>query len=152
MLIKTHLVIAISLVLIVFSAVEYKAIFLATVFIATFLPDIDHAGSSLGKRKIFRIVQLFTKHRGMLHSFTFLFLITIILVLFFKILSLGFFLGYGTHLLVDSFSIDGIQPFFPFKKTVSGFIRTGGKTELTIFVTFLLIDALLLFVKLNQFL
>ena len=75
------------------------------------------------------------------------FLITIFFVLFFPILAFGFFLGYGLHLFVDSFTIRGIKPFYPLKKKCSGKIKTGGRIEVSLFVFFLLADLFLLFFR-----
>ncbi len=129
MLLKTHYLITLFFILLFIPAVEHKIIFVVVALIATQLPDVDARYSKLGSKKIARILQWFTKHRGMIHSFTFLLSLTIILVLIFPIAGFGFFLGYGLHLLADSFTPDGIRPFYPSKKTSSWKIRTGGKIE-----------------------
>ena len=54
-------------------------------------------------------------------------LASIILATFFPILSLGFFIGYSVHLIADSFTRAGIQPFWPLKVRRSGFITNGGR-------------------------
>ncbi len=140
MLIRTHLSITLFFILLFISNVEHKLVFVLVALIATFIPDIDTRFSSLGKKKVLRVLQFFTKHRGMIHSFTFLILITLFFALFFPIIAFGFFLGYGLHLLADSFTITGIKPFYPFKKKSSGRIKTGGKSETSIFVFFILAD------------
>src|SRR3989344_2067348 len=146
MLIHTHLSITLFFVLLILSDVnsEYRIIFVFMALVSTFIPDIDSRFSTLGKRKPLRIIQFFIKHRGIIHSFTFLFLITLIFILFLPVVSLGFFLGYSIHLFTDSLTLTGIRPFYPSKKRVSGNIRTGGKTEILIFVIFLLTDLWLL--------
>jgi len=145
MLIRTHLVITIFFILIFLSSVNNKLVFVLTALFATFLPDIDTRYSKLGKRKLARILQFFTKHRGIIHSFTFLIGCTFLLVLFFPIISLGFFLGYGLHLLADSFTRDGIRPFYPLKKGIRGSLRTGGSIEIGVLIGFLIADVLLIF-------
>jgi len=72
------------------SVVEYKFAFVLVALLATFIPDADSKFSTLGKRKSLRVLQFFIKHRGVMHSFGFLILITLFLVLFFPIISLGF--------------------------------------------------------------
>ena len=129
------------------SYVEQKFVFVVVALIATFIPDIDSRFSTLGHRYFARILQFFTKHRGVIHSFSFLFLITFLLVLFFPVLALGFFLGYGLHLFADSFTKEGIEPFYPWKRKSRGFVSTGSKTETGIFVFFLILD-LFLFLRL----
>jgi len=147
MLIHTHLAITLFFILLFLSNIEHKLVFVLVALFATFIPDIDFKFSKIGKHKIFRILQLFTKHRGIIHSFTFLIMITLFFVLFFPIIALAFFLGYGLHLLADSFTIEGIKPFYPYKKIASGKIRTGGNIENFIFGGFILANIGLLIVK-----
>ncbi len=68
-----------------------------------------------------------------------------LLTLFLPIIALPFFLGYGLHLFADSFTVRGIKPFYPYKKKSSWRIRTGGKSEVIVFVFFLIGDLGLLF-------
>ena len=145
MLIRTHLLITLFFVMVFFESVEHKFIFLIVAVLATYIPDIDSKFSKIGNRKILRILQFFIKHRGMIHSFSFLLLITLFFVLFFPILAFGFFLGYGLHLLADSFTITGITPFYPYKKKISGKVRTGGKSETSVLVLFIVADLVLFF-------
>jgi membrane-bound metal-dependent hydrolase YbcI (DUF457 family) len=147
MLLKTHYVILIFFVLLLLPSVEHKIIFVITALIATQLPDIDSRYSKLGHRKLARILQIFTKHRGMIHSFTFLLSITIVLILIFPVLGFGFFLGYGMHLFSDSFTKEGIRPFYPFKKRSCGVIRTGGKIEIVLLILFFVLDLWLIFIR-----
>jgi len=144
MLLKTHLAITIFFILIFISSVNNKFVFILVALFATFIPDIDTRYSKLGKRKLARILQFFTKHRGMIHSFSFLISITIILVLFLPVVAFGFFLGYGLHLLADSFTITGIMPFYPSKKKALWKIKTGGRFESFIFLIFLVASIVLL--------
>ena len=140
MLIRTHLSITLFFILLFISNVEHKFVFVIVALISTFIPDIDSRFSTLGKKKALRILQFFIKHRGILHSFTFLFILTLFFVLFFPVIALGFFLGYGLHLLADSFTVEGIKPFYPYKKKSSGRIRTGGKSETSLLVFFVIAD------------
>ena len=142
---KTHFAITLFSVLFLIEHVQYKAVFVVVAFIATLLPDIDNGFSTLGKYNIFRPVQFFTRHRGLIHSFTFCVLVTLALALYWPILALPFFLGYALHLFVDSFTIDGIRPFWPSKKVSQGKIRVGGTIERVVLLVFGIIDAVLLF-------
>lgn len=150
MLIRTHLSITLFFILIFISVVEYKFAFVLVAFLATFIPDADSKFSTLGKNKSLRILQFFVRHRGMMHSFSFLILITLFFVLFFPIISLGFFLGYGLHLLADSFTVRGIKPFYPLKKKSSWKIRTGGRSEVIILVCFIIGNLGLLMWKVSR--
>ncbi len=142
MLIRTHLAIAAFFIILFFNHVNSKIVFVVMVIAATFLPDIDCAASTLGQHKIFRFLQFFVKHRGMIHSFSMAFLISLILAVVWPVASLGFFLGYGIHLFGDSFTKEGIQPFWPYSKKSYGFITTGGRMEITVFVIFIIVDLL----------
>ena len=147
MLIKTHLSITIFFILLFINSVEHKLVFVVVALIATYLPDVDSRYSTLGRKKINRILQLFTKHRGMIHSFTFLLTITFFLVLFVPVLAFGFFLGYGLHLFADSFTLNGIKPFYPWKKRSCGPVRTSRKLETSLLIGFVIFDIALFFVR-----
>jgi inner membrane protein len=151
MLLRTHYVITLFFVILFFSSVTHKFVFVLAAIIGTQLPDIDSRYSKIGSKKIARILQLFTKHRGMIHSFTFLLSLTIILVLIWPVSAFGFFLGYGIHILADSFTIDGITPFYPYKKKSVGIVRTGGFLEKGIFFGFLIVDMILVLQKVGVF-
>ncbi len=147
MLIKTHLAITLFFVLLFISFVKLPLLFLVIALLATYIPDIDSKHSKIGHYFFLRPFQWFAKHRGFVHSFTFLILITLGLVLFVPFIALAFFLGYCSHLIADSFTIEGIKPFYPYKKTCCGRIRTGGLSETNIFVVFILIDLVLFVTK-----
>ena len=140
MLIRTHLAITIFAILFFISSVNNKLVFVAVALIATFLPDADTGFSSLGKKKIMKPIQIFVRHRGFLHSLTFLFLLTVIFITYTPTIALAFFLGYFLHIFADSFTMEGIKPFYPFSKMLNGKLKTGGKKEVTIFVFFILAD------------
>lgn len=144
MFIRTHLLITLFFVLILFSNVSDKIIFVGVALISTFIPDIDTKFSKLGKKKVFRPVQFFVSHRGFFHSFLFLGLISLVFYLFLPIIVLPFLLGYGLHLIADSLTIQGIQPFYPFKTRIHWKIKTGGRLEVVLFIGFLIADLLLL--------
>jgi len=151
MLIKTHLALTVLAILIFISSVEHKFIFVIVALVAAYIPDVDSPFSKLGHHKIFRPLQIFVKHRGILHSFTFLLLFTLALVLFFPIAAFGFFLGYGLHLFADSFTINGIRPFYPSKRTASGKLKTGSVIETGIFIGVILAILFIIGFKFNIF-
>ncbi|MDO8508663.1 MAG: metal-dependent hydrolase [Nanoarchaeota archaeon] len=140
---RTHLVIGLAAGLHFLPFVKHKFIFIPIILIASLMPDIDSGFSQLGKKKIFRPVQLVLTHRGPLHSYTIGVLFSLILALFFPILALPFFLGYFFHLFADSFTVNGIKPFWPLKFQSSGVVRTGGLIDRWIFFIFALIDIVL---------
>lgn len=143
MLIRTHLAIAVFVILLFVLHVNNPLVFVVVTLIATMLPDVDSAFSTLGKGKHWRILQFFAEHRGPIHSFTFCIIIAIVLSFFFPTLAFGFFLGYGTHLFVDSFTKEGIVAFWPYDKKSNGPLKTGGVLESSVFLIFLLVDVFL---------
>ena len=142
---KTHLAITIFFVLLFLPFVKNEFYFVLFSLVSTFLPDVDSKFSLVGKSKSFRIIQLFLKHRGILHSFIFMLSIALLLVILFPVSTLPFILGYGLHLIADSFTPSGVKLFYPYEKKYFGFVKTGGRMETAVFVIFLLGDLFLLF-------
>lgn len=140
---RTHLAIGLAVALLFLPHVNYKLVFFPVVLIAALLPDIDSPGSAFGHNSIFRPLQFVAKHRGVFHSFSFCIVASVALAFLLPILALPFFLGYGSHLFSDSFTKEGITPFWPWKRTSNGLIRTGGTTEYSVFIGFLIADAVL---------
>ncbi len=140
---RTHLVIGLAFALLFLPHVNNKLVFFPIVLLCALLPDIDTPSSYLGHNKIFRPLQWVAEHRGALHSFSLCIVASIALAFIFPILALPFFLGYSSHLVSDSFTQEGITPFWPWKKVSRGFVRTGGSTEYSIFIVFLVVDAIL---------
>lgn len=149
MMIRTHLAIAVLAILLFLPHISNKILFVIVALVATLIPDVDCAFSTLGSSRIFKFLQFFTKHRGIIHSFSFCLLVSVILALFFPALAFAFFLGYGLHLIADSFTQEGITPFWPYSKTSSGIIRTGGRIESSVFLAFVIIDLILLVISIN---
>ena len=143
MLWKTHLVIGLAFALLFLPGVNHKLIFLPVVLICSLLPDIDSPGSQFGHHWYYRPLQFVSKHRGAFHSLTFCILGSLIFAFIFPILALPFFLGYSSHLIADSFTQEGITPFWPLKRVSSGIVRTGGHTEKGVFIVFLVVDVIL---------
>jgi len=141
----THLMIGVTAILFLFPYVSNKWVFVPVVLIASLLPDIDTMHSYFGKHFIFRPLQWFVKHRGMLHSLTFCLGVTSIFVLFLPELSLSFFVGYGLHLFADSLTVEGIRPWWPASQVVKGSIKTNGRIEKWIFYCLILASLILLF-------
>lgn len=117
-----------------------KAVFIFVVLVSSLLPDIDSASSCFGKKIVFRPLQFFVKHRGVLHSFTFLFFVSYVLYIFYPSILVPFILGYGGHLLADMVTVAGIVPFWPLRIKFRGFIRTGKFFENFLFFFLVLAD------------
>lgn len=134
MMLKTHLAIGIFIMLVFLPFVTYKIPFILIGVFACVLPDFDTRFSKFGRNPIARIMQLFTTHRGAVHSITVCTIFSLILAVFIPMFCFGFFLGYSSHLLADSFTEMGIMAFWPSKKLVSkGFVKTGKTFEKLLF-------------------
>ncbi|MEM4259157.1 MAG: metal-dependent hydrolase [Candidatus Pacearchaeota archaeon] len=140
---RTHLVIGLAAALIFLPHVKYKLVFFPVVLIASLLPDIDSPNSAIGHNSIFRPLQFFARHRGIFHSITFCILASLALAFVLPSIAFPFFLGYSLHLFADSFTQEGITPFWPWRKGSAGMLRTGGSIESSIFIGFLIADAIL---------
>ena len=143
MMLRTHIAVVIFAILLFVQYVNNKLLFVFVALIAASLPDIDTGFSTMGKFKGFRILQFFVRHRGLIHSFTLCIIISLALAFFWPVVSFGFFLGYGLHLFVDSFTIEGIMPFWPYSKKSSWRFKTGSLTETVVFLLFILIDIII---------
>jgi len=141
---KTHMAIGIAVALYFVGKVTHPLIFIPTVLFSSLFPDVDSGFSYLGRKPVFRPVQAVSPHRGIIHSYTLAIILSLILAFFYPILALPFFLGYSFHLFADSFTPQGIRPFWPLKSMSKGIVATGGKIDKTIFYTFVFIDLVLL--------
>lgn len=97
---------------------------IALIAIGSMLPDIDHSGSTFG-RKI-KPISRRIEHRGVTHSLLFLLAMTVI----------SPYIGIGilTHIVLDLFNPNGVKLLYPLKikvkvPIISHFIKTGGVME-----------------------
>jgi inner membrane protein len=148
-MLRTHLVITALFVVLFIPHVESKIVFAFAALIATLIPDIDTGFSTSGFKTtnyLRFLTSIFTRHRGFIHSLTLCIALTVILSVFLPVLAFGFFLGYSLHIFADSFTISGVQPFWPYKKKSAWLLKTGSVTETSLFVILLLVDILILIV------
>ena len=145
MLLRTHIMFAILISLIFFNYVNNKFIFVIMVLVATVIPDLDSSRSSYGRHLVFRPLQFITKHRGIFHSFTTAVILAGLIAIKWPIASFGFFIGFSVHLILDSFTKEGIVPFWPLKWKSNGPLVSGGRIEETLFLGLIFIDVLLFF-------
>src|SRR3989344_8027685 len=124
MLLRTHIAIGLAVALFFLPHVNNKWIFFPIVLLSSILPDADSRFSTLGRKKVFRPLQMVSRHRGILHTYTFCIFISVLLAFYYPALALPFFLGYSFHLYADLFTPEGIMPFWPLKKRVTGHVTT----------------------------
>lgn len=141
---RTHVAFALMFVLMFVTSVQNKLVFIFVALLASLIPDLDSTHSFLGKYVILRPIQWLLKHRGLMHSLTFCVIVALLLDFVWPVLAFPFFLGYSSHILLDSFSIDGIRPFWPSRKEIKGILKTDGVTEKVTFFVLILVDVLLL--------
>lgn len=146
MMLKTHLMFAIFVSLVFFKYVNNQVVFIIMVIVATILPDLDSKNSTYGKNEIFAPIQSLTEHRGFIHSFTTAVILASLIAIWWPVASFGFFIGYCIHLITDSFTKEGIQPFWPFKWKTSGPLVTGGKIEELLFLALIFFNVFLFLV------
>lgn len=145
MLTKTHILFAFFLTLVSIELFnpQNQILFLFIIVLFSVLPDIDEKSSRVGKKT--KLFSFFLKHRGIVHSFLPLLIIAFLLTVFNSIYLWGVFIGYASHLLLDSLTPQGLNPFYPFLKfRMKGFIKSGGIGEIFIFLLLLMIDIFLL--------
>ncbi|MFH1500322.1 MAG: metal-dependent hydrolase [archaeon] len=144
MLVRTHIAFSILIILLFIPHIQFVNdwIFIGVLLLATLLPDIDSGFSTINEVTRLKFFKYLTKHRGVIHSFTVCVIITILLAFFIPTISLAFFLGYASHLFADSFTVEGIKPFWPFDVKSHWRFKTGSVTETSLFVFLLFFDLL----------
>lgn len=98
---------------------------------ASMIPDLDHLNSKISRKlQPFAVILSLFRHRGFVHS------VFPPIMLYFLLLSFDFyiaaavFIGYLSHLLLDSLTVKGVRllyPVVPFR--ISGFIKTNSFSE-----------------------
>jgi len=131
---RTHLVFSFLIGLLIISSfdIQNKTIFIIILLIASVLPDIDSYKSKIGKKvkPLSFLINIFLGHRGIFHSVFLLILISLLIMLASYEITIAFFVGYLSHLILDSLTPEGVMFFYPFsKKKTKGFIRTGSLWE-----------------------
>ena len=129
---KTHLLFALFLALLIFNYFNLNSLLfiLVLVFSAT-LPDIDHSKSWIGRKvKLLSwLINFIFGHRKLIHSIFFAVFLAIIIKLFFNDYYIPFFLGYLSHLFLDSLTKQGVRILYPLKFKTSWIIRTNSIVE-----------------------
>ena len=139
---RTHLIFSflISLLIINSFNIQNKIVFIIIILLASALPDIDSYKSKVGKKikPISFLINLFFRHRGIFHS-PFLLILTSMVIAIINIeIAAAFFIGYLSHLVLDSLTPGGVMFFYPFsRKRIKGLIRTGSLWENILFILLL---------------
>jgi len=134
MMFRTHLIFSFLICLLIINSfdIQNKTIFIIIILMASALPDIDSYKSKVGRKikPVSFLINLFFRHRGIFHSVFVLILISLLIMLVSHEIAIAFFIGYLSHLILDSLTPKGVMLFYPFsKKRTKGFIRTGSLWE-----------------------
>jgi len=82
MLLRTHLTISLAAMFLFLPYIDNQVAFVIVLLVSTVLPDIDTAKSLVGQGFLLRPLQWLTKHRGILHSFTFVIVLSALFAYF----------------------------------------------------------------------
>ena len=150
MMFRTHLAFSflISILIIDSFNIQNKVMFIVILLIASVLPDIDSYKSKLGRKikPISFLINIFLGHRGIFHSLFLLILISLIIAFINNEIAAAFFIGYLSHLILDSLTPEGVMFFYPFsKKRIKGIIRTSSLWENIFFFVFIILCFEMLF-------
>lgn len=148
MLFRTHLALGVAVALYFLPHIEYnEVLFFAIVLLASMVPDLENGFTSMKKRKGGALLgkpNLLFHKNGLLHTYTVLVILAIIVALVWPRAAFPFFLGYSFHLFIDSFSQQGIRPFWPLKRRTVGRIAPGGNIDQGIFYALILVNFMLI--------
>ena len=142
---RTYIAMGIGVALYFLPHINNKLLFFAIVLISSLLPDL-FGFFRFRKNTAFKFGGDKIMPNDFLHTYTICVIVAVVLTFFYPATSFPFFLGYSFHLALDSFSVRGIKPFWPFNKISAGPIAPGGKIEQTIFIMLIVFD-IALFVK-----
>ena len=139
---RTHLIFSLLIGILIIDSfdIQNKIVFVAILLIASALPDIDCYKSKAGKKikPLSFLINIFLGHRGIFHSPFLPILISLFIMLINYEIAAAFFIGYLSHLILDSLTLKGIMIFYPFsKKRTRGLIRTGSLWENIFFILLL---------------
>lgn len=145
MLFYTHLVFSflVGLLTIDLFGIEKQILFIILVMFFGILPDIDMVKSKIGKRMgvLSYVIKLIFGHRGLFHTiwFPLMFFVFFLFILDFRVIGLGVLIGYLSHLVLDSLTVQGVRPLSPFIGfKIRGFVKVGSVFEQVLFVLVIL--------------
>ncbi|MFH0808258.1 MAG: metal-dependent hydrolase [archaeon] len=143
MLFRTHVVFGLICYFLVNYFVEMPGFVLLFVLLGSVFVDVDSCSSRVGRKVWF--LSWFLRHRGFFHSLIGALGFSLIVGVFSLWGGFGFFVGYISHLFLDSFTRMGLKMFWPSGFRVRGFVKSGSWVEDVLFVLFLGLDVWLVF-------
>lgn len=148
MIFRTHIAFAflIGLFFYFHNLVDNWILFFLFLFLGAGFPDVDNSESKFGRNFLSKAMTLFSKHRKIFHSLLLGAALSYLFFIYDNDAGIGFFVAFVSHIILDSFTIEGINFLYPFGKfTFRGFIKTGGRLETVLFYVLAVADIILLF-------
>jgi len=139
MLFFTHVAFSVLIYFFFFSFNIFNFIF---IIFGTIFPDIDSSSSKLGRK--FKLVSFLFGHRKFFHSVFAAVFFSLLIYLFSYDFAKFFFIGYISHLFLDSFTKKGIKIFYPINYRISGFFKTGNFLEYFLFFILIILIIIVL--------
>ena len=133
---KTHAIFGLFLALLTFNYFNLnRYLFISITFISAIALDIDEENSYIGYRTkpLSNIINIIFKHRGFIHSFLFISILSFIIWLYFGNYFIPFLIGTISHLFLDSLTPMGIKAFYPFNFKIRGIFKTSGLIDHLLF-------------------
>ncbi len=142
---RTHLIFSFLIGLLIIDSfnIQNKIIFITILLIASVLPDIDCYNSKVGRKikPISFLINILLGHRGIFHSPFLLILVSMIIAIINIEIAAAFFVGYLSHLVLDSLTPGGVMFFYPFsRKRIKGIIKTGSLWENIFFFVLIILS------------
>ena len=132
MLFRTHLLFSLLIGSMLFSFFDINPfLFVFFVVVGGMLPDIDKGSSKINNTLfVTKPIAFVTRHRGIFHSIFLALLVSGALAFYNIYEGIALFIGYTSHLLIDSLNYAGVKWLHPIPVLhVKGFIETGSITE-----------------------
>lgn len=138
MMLKTHVAFGFFLSLLIIKNINLTnpLLFMVITISAAIIPDIDHLSSFVSKKLelLSGVLTLFFKHRGVLHSFFVIFIVSFLIYLKNQEVAIATLTGYSSHVILDALTKKGVRPFYPLKTKIKGFFKTNSLLENILFL------------------
>jgi len=145
MLVKTHITFGILLGLLGVIYFEMSWLGFMFVLVGSVVLDVDVSSSKVGRKWYSRVLQLYVRHRGIVHSFIFAVFVSWLVGLWRVDAGVGLFVGFVGHLFMDCLTYGGVRVFWPLGFRVRGSVKVGKYFEAVLFAVLVFVDVSLVF-------
>jgi len=140
MLVKTHIAFGILLGLLGVIYFEMSWLGFMFVLIGSVVLDVDVSSSKVGRKWYSRVLQLYVRHRGIVHSLIFVAVVSWLVGLWRVEVGWGLFVGFVGHLFLDCLTYRGVRLFWPLWFKVRGSVKVGKYFEAVLFAVLVFVD------------